>query len=186
NKSINNRVTLNMEGNSGVYREILPITEINEVNKYNYLNDLVYNRLDGVFEKYGIRVNYDVLNICESDTYDGYELNVPVLLDESIIYNNLFNEIDNEIDNNSASDVPLNKEPYDFKVPNLTRKDKEKRTQNPKKVDLILRNVFNSKFHEYKLNTDIGYWIPVKHLNKNGKLLIVWESKEKPNILIDC
>ena len=59
------------------------------------------------------------------------------------------------------------------------------KTQDPHKVDLLLKSVFESKFLEYKLSTDLGFWKPIKTLTVNGKLVITWENVDHSNIKIE-
>lgn len=81
--------------------------------------------------------------------------------------------------------APLNQEPGQHQIAHLPTSAKKEKTQNPRKVDLLLKSVFESKFMEYKLASDIGEWKPSKSLKEDGKLFIVWENLKENSVTIE-
>lgn len=200
---LNNRVNFKIKNGKGYYSEVLTLDEIVDVTDNftncgsinEFLNEFVYDRLKPIIESSGFKINEDELDITTTNFYDGYEINLPVLKEDYNPILELFNEIDNELNTNDtpkvnplknkASDTPINKEPGLTKTPNIPIQAKQEKTQNPKRVDLIVKSIFESKFNDYRLKSDVGYWTPVKTLKEDGKLLITWESKDEPTILIE-
>ena len=200
---LNNRVNFKIKNGKGYYSEVLTLDEIVDVTDNftncgsinEFLNEFVYDRLKPIIESSGFKINEDELDITTTNFYDGYEINLPVLKEDYNPILELFNEIDNELNTNNtpkvnplknkASDTPINKEPELAKTPNIPIQAKQEKTQNPKRVDLIVKSIFESKFNDYRLKSDVGYWTPVKTLKEDGKLLITWESKDEPTILIE-
>lgn len=203
----NNRLNVKFDGDTGVYTEILTLNEIFEVTedftRYStineYLNEFVFERIDEIVSDFGYTVNEDT-DITSTNVYDGYELNVPLKRKPYASLEELFNEIDQEMGQqpkpqapapvnpslkNVASQTPINQEPGQHKTPHLPTVAKKEKTQNPRKVDMILKTIFESKFNGYKLTTDIGKWKAVKTLKKDDKLSITWESMEEERILIE-
>lgn len=198
----NKRISLVMENDEiGIYHEILTIDEINKVSKIgvnSFIEDFIYNRLDNLLEENDLSVDYDRLVMESTDLYDGYDLKVPIRkTHKKNVVEDFFKEVDNEVNNtvpqpqqqptsnsqNNASNTPITKEPDQMhQLPGTVKKQK---TQNPKKVDLIIRTVFENKFLKYKLTTDAGDWKPLKKPEPNGKLYIVWENTKVNTILID-
>lgn len=195
--SPNNRVSLDIAKSSGVYKEIITLNEISEItNNYSdyptvldFLNELSYNRIGSIIKEVGLSINENEFDLTSSDNYDGYELTIPLINENYNPILELFNEIDSEINpelKNVASNVPITKEPFKHKVPNIPIDAKKRKTQNPKRVDLILKNLFNNKFLDHIIRSDAGDWKVKKTLNKDGKLLIIWESVKEPSITIEC
>jgi hypothetical protein len=196
---LNNRINFKVQSGKGYYNEILTLNEILDVTENfttcdsltEFLNEFVYDRLTPIIESNGYRIDEEKLDLFSTDFYDGYEINLPVLRENYNPLLELFNEIDQELNpqqdplKNKASNTPINKEPGLTKTPNIPIAAKVEKTQNPRKVDLIIKNTFESKFNDYRLKSDVGYWTPVKTLKDDGKLLITWESKEEPTILIE-
>ena len=196
---LNNRINFKVQSGKGYYNEILTLNEILDVTDNfttcgsltEFLNEFVYDRLTPIIESNGYRIDEEKLDLSSSDFYDGYEINLPVLKENYNPVLSLFNEIDQEINpkqdtlKNKASNTPINKEPGLTKTPNIPIAAKVEKTQNPRKVDLIIKSIFESKFNDYRLKSDVGYWTPAKTLKDDGKLLITWESKEEPTILIE-
>lgn len=203
----NNRLNVKFDGDTGVYTEILTLNEIvdvtDEFTRYStineYLNEFIFERIDEIVSDFGYIVNEDT-DITSTDVYDGYELNVPLKRKPYASLEELFNEIDQEMGQqpkpqapapvnpslkNVASQTPINQEPGQHKTPHLPTVAKKEKTQNPRKVDMILKTIFESKFNGYKLTTDIGKWKAVKTLKKDDKLSITWESMEEERILIE-
>jgi len=202
--SPNNRVSFlyDKKSNRGVYKEVITIDEIVKVtNNFSddnsldsFLNDFVYNRISDVLNESGYSVDTDSIDINTTNFYDGYELNIPVLRESEDLLEDLFSEIDSEIETknvinkqvkNIVKDVPLTKEPTANQTPNIPNDAKAEKTQNPKKVDLLLKSVFESKFNSYKMTTDAGVWKATKTLKEDGKLMITWESDKSSNMLIE-
>lgn len=202
--SPNNRVSFlyDKKTNSGVYKEIITIDEIVEsTDNFSddnsldlFLEDFVYNRISDVLNESGYFVDTDSIDINTTNFYDGYELNIPVLRESEDLLEDLFSEIDAEIEpkrvinkqvKNTVKDVPLTKEPDSDQTPNIPNDAKAEKTQNPKKVDLLLKSVFESKFNSYKMTTDAGDWKATKTLKDDGKLVITWESDKSSNMLIE-
>jgi hypothetical protein len=192
----NNRINLTIDGGSGFYSEIITLDEITQItDNFNthssvihFLNELVYDRISGVLSDFNVKINESELDLTTSNNYDGYELRIPLVNENYNPIIELFNEIDQEINpelKNKASNVPITKEPYPEKTPNLPTTAKVEKTQNPKRVDLIIKNVFDDKFLNYEMKTDAGNWKAVKSLKKDGKLQITWESVEEPSVLIE-
>jgi len=206
---VNNRLNLKLDGDTGMYTEILTLDEIvdvtDEFTTYptinEYLNEFVFERIDEIVNDFGYTVNENT-DITSTDVYDGYEVNVPLKRKPYVSLEELFNEIDQEIGrqpkpsvpaqssvtpslNNVASQTPINQEPGRHKTPHLPTVAKKEKTQNPRKVDMVLKSIFESKFNGYKLTTDIGKWKAVKTLKKDDKLSIIWESIEEERILIE-
>jgi len=196
----NNRLSLTSSDNNvyDMYHEIITIDEIVKVtNNFNdfptthqFLNELVYDRISKVLNEFDYVLNESEIDLTSSDTYDGYELSLPIVKKKEHPIIELFNEIDREVNpelKNKASGVPITKEPYKYKTPNLPQTiNKKQKTQNPKRVDLIIKNLFEDKFKDYQLNTDTGIWKVDKILSKEGKLFITFESKEESTIRIEC
>lgn len=193
----NNRINLTINGGSGVYSEIITLEEITQAtDNFNthgsvieFLNELVCDRISNVLSNFDVKINESELDLTTTDNYDGYELRVPLIKENYDPIIELFNEIDQEINpelKNKASNVPITKEPYPEKTPNLPTSAKVEKTQNPKRVDLIIKNIFDDKFLNYEMKTDAGNWKATKSLKKDGKLQITWESVEEPSILIEC
>jgi hypothetical protein len=193
----NNRINLMINGGSGVYSEIITLEEITKVtDNFNthgsvieFLNELVYDRISTVLSNFDVKINESELDLTTTNNYDGYELRVPLIKENYDPIIELFNEIDQEINpelKNKASNVPITKEPFPEKTPNIPIAAKVEKTQNPKRVDLIIKNVFDDKFLNYEMKTDSGNWKATKSLKKDGKLQITWESVQEPSILIEC
>ena len=83
------------------------------------------------------------------------------------------------------ANLPLNQEPDNKDIAHLPISAKIEKMQNPHKVDLLLKTVFESVFLDYKLSTDTGDWKPIKTLKENGKLVITWENIEHGNMKIE-
>jgi hypothetical protein len=199
----NNRVNVNLNKGKGYYTEIITLDEIREVTDNfkthktveSFLNELVNDRLSSIMETFNYRVNESVLDLNTTNCYDGYELNIPLINENYNHVYELFNEIDQDLGVepqanpkvvNKASNTPLTKEPGKEKTPHIPIQAKQEKTQNPRKVDLILKSVFDSKFNDYTMKTDTGEWKVVKVLkNEAGKLLITWESKLQPSMIIE-
>jgi len=199
----NNRININLNGAKGQYTEIITLDEIREVtdnfkthkNVESFLNELVNDRLSTIMESFSYKINESDLDLNNSDSYDGYELNIPLIKENYNPVFELFNEIDTELGVepkanpkvlNKASNTPLTKEPGKEKTPHIPVQAKQEKTQNPRKVDLILKSVFESKFNDYTMKTDTGDWKVVKVLkNESGKLMITWESKLQPSMIIE-
>ena len=189
----NNRVNVNLNKGKGYYTEIITLDEIREVTDNfkthktveSFLNELVNDRLSSIMETFNYRVNESVLDLNTTNCYDGYELKIPLINENYNHVHELFNEIDQDLGVepqanpkvvNKASNTPLTKEPGKEKTPHIPIQAKQEKTQNPRKVDLILKSVFDSKFNDYSIKTDTGEWKVVKILkNEAGKLLITWE-----------
>jgi hypothetical protein len=199
----NNRVNVNLNKGKGYYTEIITLDEIREVTDNfkthktveSFLNELVNDRLSSIMETFNYRVNEAVLDLNTTNCYDGYELKIPLINENYNHVHELFNEIDQALGVepqanpkvvNKASNTPLTKEPGKEKTPHIPTQAKQEKTQNPRKVDLILKSVFDSKFNDYSIKTDTGEWKVVKVLkNEAGKLLITWESKLQPSMIIE-
>lgn len=203
-KSPNNRIniTYDKSTNKGFYKEVLTINEIDKVTNGfeeesidTYLNDFLYNRIYNVLNESGYTVDTDLIDINTTDFYDGYEISIPILKEFDDLLEDLFNEIDDEMvdsgkvynkkTDNTVSDVPLNKEPDTKQTPNVPDDAKAEKTQNPKRVDLLLKSVFESKFNNYTIKSDAGDWKPTKSLKDDGKLAITWETDMTNNVLIE-
>ncbi len=193
----NNRINLMINGGSGFYSEIITLEEIADVtDNFNthgsvieFLNELVYDRIPTVLSDFDVKINESELDLTATNNYDGYELRVPLIKENYDPIIELFNEIDQEINpdlKNKASNVPITKEPFPEKTPNIPVAAKVEKTQNPKRVDLIIKNVFDDKFLNYEMKTDAGNWKATKSLKKDNKLQITWESVQEPSILIEC
>lgn len=196
NEKLNNRLSIDFDSDIGIFSEIITIEDINEVtygftthkNVEDYLKDFTFNRLSKIGKNFGFKIINELVDINTTDFYDGYELHIPIMKENYTHIDELFNEIDNEINPdliNKATDVPLTKEPTVVNTPNIPLQNKIEKTQNPKRVDLILKTVFNDKFLNYKLKTDAGDWKAVKGLSKDGKLLITWENQSESSILME-
>jgi len=197
------------ENNREYYVEVLPINSIRG-NVSEYISDLIDNDIDIILEENGYDVDYNNLFLESSDLYDGYQLKVPIKKNKRDIEEDLFKELDEELATpqqnpqpaptqqtnpgnvnpavkNMASNVPLGKEPQKQQLQNLPKlnANKPKKTQNPKKVDLVLKTTFDTKFLKYTLRTDAENWKPVKKPEPNGKLFIVWENKDGTNLKIE-
>lgn len=197
-KQTNNRLNLTVNNGIAVYSEILTLKEIQEATDNfkthntvsEFLNELVYDRLNEVFGQFNMVINESELDLSSANYYDGYELKIPLIKENHNALTELFDEIDQQLGvksklPNKASNTPITKEPTPEKTPNLPTSAKVEKTQNPKKVDLVIKSVFDSKFLNHELKTDAGVFKAVKSLNKDGKLLIVWESVEQPSIMIE-
>lgn len=193
----NNRINLAVNGNTGFYSEIITLNEITEATDnfkthtsvIGFLNELVFERIDNILSTFDLRINESELDLTTTDNYDGYQLTIPIIRENYNPILELFNEIDQEVNpdiRNKASNVPITKEPYPEKTPNLPTLAKYEKTQNPKRVDLLIKNVFEDKFLNYELKSDAGKWKAIKSLKKEGKLMITFESVEEPSILIEC
>lgn len=173
-----------------------------------FLENFLYDRISGVIEESGYVVDTDNIDINSSDFYDGYQMNIPILKESEDLLEDLFNEIDEELQpapapqapapkpaapapvinkqvKNTVKNVPLSKEPTSGQTPHLPTQAKARKTQNPRKVDLLLKSVFESKFNDYKITTDAGKWKAIKTLKADGKLVITWESVKAPNMLVE-
>ena len=201
--------------NSGFYSEIITLDEIKqstddfteEVSVENFLENFIHNRIGVILEDSGYSINMDAIDINSTNFYDGYELNVPILKENDELFEDLFGEIDAELEpkaapapspttpapdkiinkhvKNRVSDVPITKEPTAGQTPHLPTQAKVRKTQNPRKVDLLLKSVFESKFVDYKLSSDVGDWKPIKTLKADGKLMVTWESVKEPTLLVE-
>lgn len=61
----------------------------------------------------------------------------------------------------------------------LSYKDQMRKPQDPQRVDLIMKTVFDNKFDEgYEIDSDVGTWRVIKTISKDGKLYIKWEHEE--------
>lgn len=183
-------------------------TEENSVE--NFLENFIHNRIGVILEESGYSINMDAVDINSSDFYDGYQLNIPILKENEELFEDLFSEIDAELEpkttptppptpapapapekvinqqiKNKVSGVPITKEPTAGQTPHLPTQAKVRKTQNPRKVDLLLKSTFESKFVDYKLSTDVGDWKPIKTLKADGKLMITWESVKEPTLLVE-
>jgi hypothetical protein len=135
-------------------------------------------------------------------------MRIPILKENEELLEDLFSEIDAELEpkpapaapapaapapapvinkqiKNVVKNVPITKEPTAGQTPHIPTQAKAKKTQNPRRVDLVLKSVFESKFNDYKLSTDVGDWKPIKTLKEDGKLMITWESVKSPSTLIE-
>jgi len=225
-QSSNNRVSFSYdrEKNSGFYSEIITLDEIKqstndfteEISVEGFLENFIHNRIGVILEESGYSINMNAIDINSTNFYDGYELNIPILKENSELFEDLFSEIDAELEpkaeptppapapapvpaptapapakiinkhvKNRVSDVPITKEPTAGQTPHLPTQAKARKTQNPRKVDLLLKSVFESKFVDYKLSTDVGDWKPIKTLKADGKLMITWESVKEPTLLVE-
>lgn len=202
-KSPNNRIKFTYDelSDTGNYREILTIDEITEVtNNFSeehidtYLNNFLHNRVSNILSEYGYTVHMSAVDINTTDFYDGYEINLPIIKESDEILEDIFNEIDAEISSanasnsdteNSASNIPINKEPTSKQIDTIPDEAKSEKTQNPKRVDLLLKSVFETKFNNYTIKSDAGDWKPTKSLKDGGKLVITWETDKTNNILIE-
>lgn len=186
-------------------------TEESSVEKF--LENFVHNRIALILENSGYSINVNAVDINSSDFYDGYELNIPILKENEDLFEDLFSEIDAELGpkvepapvspvvqktispapdkiinkdiKNKVSGVPITKEPTANQTPDLPAQAKARKTQNPRKVDLLLKSTFESKFLDYKLSSDVGDWKPIKTLKADGKLMITWESVKESSLLIE-
>jgi hypothetical protein len=204
---IKETVSASIDGDNGFYTEIIPINDIMGAgqNILEFIDNYIDDEIDVILESHGYGVDYNRLDKNTSDLYDGYRFNIPINRVHKDPVEEFFVEIDEELNNqqpqqtpqqtpqqinpnvvNRASNVPLTQEPNKQQIQNLPVAMKKQKTQNPKKVDLILKNVFQSKFTKYRLSTDAGKWSPTIKPEPNGKLSIRWENKEAQNIKIDC
>ena len=214
-KSASNKIGITVDDNDcGFYTEILPINEI-KGNVSNYINDFIDNKVDMVLEEYGYYVDYENLVLESSDLYDGHQIRIPIKRSRRDMMEDFFKEVDEELNQqqapapqpaapapqtaqpqgqqpapvapqaNAASNIPLTKEPQGHQIGNLPVGVKQRKTQNPKKVDLVLKTTFESKFNKYTLRTDAENWKPIKKTEPNGKLFIVWENKDAPSVKIE-
>ena len=203
-KIVTDTISIVVDGDNGYYSEIMPINEIDgKVNEF--IDDFIDNKIDTLLENLGYSVDYDKLNKGTSDLYDGHEFKIPIRKTHKDSVEDFFNEIDEELNNqqapapqpqrqinpavqNPAANVPLGQEPGKQQTQHLPTQvgAKRQKTQNPKKVDMILKNVFSSKFFKYKLTTDAGKWNPIVKPEPNGKLFIVWENKAATGIKVEC
>ena len=198
NTQKNNRLNIEFKGNKGVYTEVLTLDEINSItenftsypNVESFFNEFVEGRLNEVLDEFGYMVNESKIDVNSSDFYDGYQMKVPIRRKPYNTVEELFTEIDTEM-----NPEPEEKEEPEHHAPAATPAQSQsnylpnaanrKKTQNPKKVDLVLKTVFESKFSDYSLQTDIGKWKVVKTLKKGEKLAITWESQRETSILIE-
>lgn len=175
----------------------------------SFLENFIHNRIGVILEDCGYSIDVDAIDQGSSNFYDGYELNIPILRESEELLEDLFSEIDAELNpaekeptpapnpapapekvinkqvKNRVSDVPITKEPTPGQTPHLPTQAKVRKTQNPKRVDLLLKSTFESKFVDYKLSTDVGDWKPIKTLKADGKLMITWESVKEPTLLVE-
>jgi len=195
------KISIDMNEENGFYSEILPINEIHG-NVNLFISDFIDNHLDLTLEEYGLCVDYDNLILETSDLYDGHQIKVPIKKSHRDIVEDFFKQVDEELNQmgtpapagqpapapvqpNAASNIPLTKEPGHQQTQNLPVGVKQRKTQNPKKVDLVLKTTFEAKFNKYTLRTDAENWKPLKKPEPNGKLFIVWENKDAPNLKIE-
>lgn len=205
-KIVTDTISIFVDGDNGYYSEIVPINEIDgKVNEF--IDDFIDNKIDTLLENLGYSVDYDKLNKGTSDLYDGHEFKIPIRKTHKDPVEDFFNEIDEELNQqapaqqqqqqqrqinpaiqNPAANVPLGQEPGKQQTQHLPTQvaAKRQKTQNPKKVDMILKNVFSSKFFKYKLTTDAGKWNPIVKTEPNSKLFIVWENKAATGIKVEC
>lgn len=190
NKIINKRINILDINEELFYNEILLFNELNEVctsksiTAEEYLKNFVFNELNEVVKDYGISINENKINIESTDFYDGYEINIP-LKESNTVLDNLFTEIDNAIIKNTASGVPINKEPYSKKLPNLPTDIKDRKFQNPKRINLFLKKIIEDDFIEHEIQSDIGTWTLKDVLNKNDKVNVKWVHKQYNYITIE-
>lgn len=178
----------------------------------NFLENFIHNRIGVILEDCGYSIDVDAIDQGSSNFYDGYELNIPILRESEELLEDLFSEIDAELNpaqkepaepaptptpapapekvinkqvKNNVTNVPITKEPTAGQTPHLPTQAKVRKTQNPRKVDLVLKSTFESKFVDYKLSTDVGDWKPIKTLKADGKLMITWESVKEPSLLVE-
>jgi hypothetical protein len=198
----NNRLNLTLSGRYGTYSEVITLDEIENITEnftthssvIEFLDELVGERIGGVLGEFGFSINESELDLTSTNYYDGYELNLPLIKENYNPIIELFDEIDGQLNSqqpksntpNKASNIPITKEPTQRQTPNIPIAAKVEKTQNPKRVDLIIKNVFDDKFLNYEMKTDIGGWKAIKSLSKDGKLLITWESVKEPSIYIEC
>ena len=196
NKIATDTISIIVDGDNGYYSEIVPINEI-DGNVNEFIDDFIDNKIDNLLESRGYFVDYDKLSRGSSDLYDGHEFKIPIRKIHKDPVEEFFNEIDEELNNqqapqqrqiNPAANVPLGREPGQQQTPHLSKHVgmRKQKTQNPKKVDMVLKNVFSSKFFKYKLTTDAGKWDPIVKPEPNGKLFIHWENKTVTSIKIEC
>jgi hypothetical protein len=201
-KQDNNRLNLTLSGGYGTYSEVITLDEIENITEnftthssvIEFLNELVGKRIGGVLGEFGFTINESELDLTSTNYYDGYELNLPLIKENYNPIVELFDEIDNQLNPqqtkpntpNKASNIPITKEPTQRQTPNIPIAAKVEKTQNPKRVDLIIKNVFDDKFLNYEMKTDVGGWKAIKSLSKDGKLMITWESVKEPSIYIEC
>lgn len=199
---IKETVSASIDGDNGFYTEIMTINEIMTSGKtvLEFIDHYIDDEIDIILESHGYGVDYNRLDKNSSDLYDGYRFKIPIKKVHRDPVEDFFAEIDEALNNqqpvqpaqvnphvkNAASNVPLSQEPGKHLTQHLPVGVKKQKTQNPKKVDLILKNVFQSKFNKYRLSTDAGKWIPTTKAEPNGKLYVRWENKEATNIKIDC
>ena len=174
----------------------------NESSVESFLENFIHNRIGVILEDCGYSINMNLIDFGSSDFYDGYELSVPILKENEELLEDLFSEIDAELNpepkpepapaapapapqkvinkdiKNRVSDVPITKEPTAGQTPHLPTQAKVRKTQNPRKVDLLLKSTFESKFVDYKLSTDVGDWKPIKTLKADGKLIAAIVKEE--------
>lgn len=200
NLVIKETVSATIDGDNGFYSEILPISDIASTgtNLLEFIDNYIDNEIDVLLESHGYSVDYNKLDKHTTDLYDGYKFNIPIKKIHKDPVEDFFIEIDEELNkqqqspqpngqvSNTASNVPLTQEPGKHQIQHLPVGMKKQKTQNPKKVDLVLKTVFQSKFAKYKLASDAGKWSPKIKPEPNGKLLMRWENKEASNIKIDC
>lgn len=62
-----------------------------------------------------------------------------------------------------------------------------KRSQNVRKVDLLVKTIFqNTTPDDFVITTDAGEWKPIKDIkDSNNKLVIIWENKQVSYIRIE-
>lgn len=186
---LNNRVSININEGKGIYREIIPIDEIQILSEdtgiTNYVIDLASTRINKIISEYGYIIDENEIDYSSTDFYDGYELTIPIIKENYDASEELFNEIDQIIRPNKSSHTPITKEPTTQQTPNLPIGARKEKTQNPRRVDLIIKSVFESKFNNYELSTDVGKWKAIKTIKNDGKLLITWEHKVETSMLIE-
>lgn len=74
--------------------------------------------------------------------------------------------------------------PGELNLPNAAF---QKRSQNVRRVDLLVKAIFNSTIpSDFVITTDAGEWRPAKDLkNSEGKVVIIWENKDAPKLRIE-
>jgi hypothetical protein len=192
-----------IENKGIIYEEHLPIDYITNktsnfksyTNINNFLENFILEKIDPLLEKNNYEIDYDSFDLSQSDYYDGDLLRIPIKENKNIdieyILEELFNEIDSEDERERPPAIQQDtRPPKEEPVPknntsNIPIVTKERKTQNPKRVDLVLKDVFNKKFLNYDLSSDAGKWRAIKGLDKEGKLLIVWENKEHTYVVIE-
>lgn len=136
-----------------------PLNE--SINSYNLL-DVKSLILKEINDNNLSVIDYDFM-----DTFDGEEVDVevrhktPQELEEE-----LFEEMDNQVNPNTFG---------------MTRLAKD---ADPKKIDVIMKNTFAAKLADYTLKSDVGNWEVKQVKNTDGKLEVVWYSKDQEQITL--